>query len=32
MFINNLELDVIATFKNHEQEWFETSVKETTLK
>jgi len=32
MFIKNLKLDVIATFENHEQEWFETSVKETTLK
>ena len=32
MFINNLELDVIATYENHEQEWFKTSVKETTLK
>jgi len=32
MFIENLKIDVIATFENHEQEWFETSVKETTLK
>ena len=32
MFVNNLELDVIATFENHEQEWFKTSIKETALK
>ena len=32
MFINNLELDVIATFENHEQEWFKTSIKEIALK
>ena len=32
MFIENLKLDVIATFEIHEQEWFKTSIKETALK
>lgn len=32
MFINNLKLDVIATFKHNEQDWFNCAVTNNALK